>query len=38
MYKIHITNDKKYENFRTLIDDIIALENNGGIKNIFGKI
>ena len=32
MYKIYITNDKKYANFRTLIDDMIILENNGQDK------
>ena len=29
MYKIYITNDNRYENFNTLMDDIISLEKNG---------
>ena len=37
MYKIYITNDKKYANFRTLIDDMIILENNGQDKKYVEK-
>ena len=37
MYKIYLTNDKRYESFKTIIDDMISLDKNGEDKNYLEK-
>ena len=37
MYEIYLTNDKRYESFKTIIDDIIVLEKEGEDQKYLSK-